>query len=281
MINNIFISPSQQRWNKCILGDTEQNHMFTIGLYLQTILKKDPRFNSKIMDKLKTGTEKEILVKITETSNKFNSDLHISIHSDGGYTATGCTCFYVSSKGKLLSNYIYGEISNVTPWKDIGSKFRDNLWELNKTNAIACLVEVSFHDKQNEADFIHKSPKIFANAIYIAICKYYGYDAIVERTKLTNDNVLSILKELYNIESVQWRIAKYFEENTKIMYDFLLKNNDITIKIKNVLDMNSVEYEVAKALKKHNIITDVNTWYTKLIEKNLSKNDLEYLEARL
>jgi N-acetylmuramoyl-L-alanine amidase len=149
--------------------------MFEIGKVLLEKLQKDGRFTPKIMDKLTGGTEAETLVATVNTANTFNPDIYVSLHSDAGYNAHGCSVFAYSknSKGADLAQCIYNTVSILTPWKDIGVTYRPELYELRKPKCPAVLCEVSFHDQKTEAQFIHYQKRQIADAIYVGILNYY------------------------------------------------------------------------------------------------------------
>ena len=59
---------------------------------------------------------------------------------------------------------IYREIAKITPWDD-GTVRERNLYVLKHTQAIAGLIEVSFHDNVDQAKWIHANVDGIASAI--------------------------------------------------------------------------------------------------------------------
>jgi N-acetylmuramoyl-L-alanine amidase len=172
---NLVIAYSQQKNNKCKEGDTEQDHMHYIADALFDILSKDKRLNTYFIPLQNIGTDNGNLKASIRLSNAFikangGKGYHIELHSDAGAYAKGCSALYVSEKGKILATYLYNELADLTPTPDAGVRKRDNLGALNQTIAVATILEVSFHDNQQEAKFIHdESISIavrLANGIY-------------------------------------------------------------------------------------------------------------------
>lgn len=107
-------------------------------------------------------------------SNRIGVDAHVAIHSDAG-GGTGCTAFTSGSKeGYILANLLYREVSTITPGEDRGIRSTTDLTEVVKTNAPACLIEVSYHDNFDEAAWILANEKKIALALVKGICKYFN-----------------------------------------------------------------------------------------------------------
>jgi N-acetylmuramoyl-L-alanine amidase len=72
-----------------------------------------------------------------------------------------------------------GSLDDITPAQDDDRiRYRDNLGALNQTKAVAGIIEVSFHDKPDEARFIHEN----GNNIAVAIA--YGFYKFLKGEKL-------------------------------------------------------------------------------------------------
>lgn len=176
---NLVLSSSQQAENSCASGDTEQNHTQLITNAVYSFLNSDPNLNVYNIPRLNLGTDTENLIKAVRLSNSFINEnggtgYHLSIHTDAGYSGTGASGFYFSDKGAAFGKPIFDEISALTPWKDMQFKRRQSLYELKNTTAVSFLLEVSFHDKKEESDWIHQN----INNIAISIIKgiYKGLD---------------------------------------------------------------------------------------------------------
>lgn len=163
---NIILSPSQQTHNRCVLGDSEEDHCFEIAK-LTALLLKDYNCNVHIVPKDISGTEASVLQQVVNDSNGFCNrnyglpSFHLDIHTDAGYDGKGSSGFYVSSKGRDFISIIQKEIAKVTPWLDSGVTKR-HLYVLDHTVAVAGLIELSFHDRKIEATHIHENMDQYA-----------------------------------------------------------------------------------------------------------------------
>jgi len=180
---NIIIAYSQQRNNKCKMGDTEQDHMYTIAKALYAILSQDKRLNIYLVPPQNTGTDLGNLKASIKLSNKFikknGKGIHIELHSDAGGYAKGCSALYVSEKGKVLATYLYNELSDLTPTTDAGIRKRTDLGALNQTLAVATILEVSFHDEQKQSEWIHEEFNSIAVRLANGIYKYLKGEGIL------------------------------------------------------------------------------------------------------
>lgn len=172
---NLVIAYSQQRTNKCYNGDTEQNHMESIAGTLCDILREDKRFNVFLIPQQNTGTDSGNLKASIALSNKFirangGKGYHIELHSDAG-GGRGATGLYASEAGKKMVSALMEELPEVTPYESDEGRIRKrtDLGALNQTKAVAGIIEVSFHDRLNEAKWIHE------NSISIAVALAHGW----------------------------------------------------------------------------------------------------------
>ena len=161
---NAVIAYSQQSHNACVMGDTEQDHMYPMAKALYDILSMDKRFNMYLVPKQNTGTDGGNLKASIKLSNDFvrphkklkEPCFHLEWHSDSGNYADGCSALYVSEEGKALATCIYNELADLTPTSDAGVRKRTNLGALNQTLAVSTVIEVSFHDDPVQAAWIHE-----------------------------------------------------------------------------------------------------------------------------
>jgi N-acetylmuramoyl-L-alanine amidase len=173
---NLVIAYSQQLQNKCKMGDTEQDHMFTIARILYNILCQDKRLNVYCIPKLNLGSDTANLRESVRLSNAFigkNKGYHLELHSDAGAYAKGASGLYYSEAGKQFITPIMQELTDLTPWPDIGLRQRRDLLALKGTSATAGLIEVSFHDNPEEAKFIHDNAVVIAVRIASGLYKFW------------------------------------------------------------------------------------------------------------
>jgi hypothetical protein len=201
---NIVLASSQQRGLGCAMGDSEQAHMFQITTKVHNLLKPDNRLNI-FQIPLKSGTDTQNLIDTVNMSNDFilsngGDGYHLGLHSDGGAYSTGASGLFVSRGGEAWITPIFEEISAITPWNDIGLRSRTGLWELNQTIAIAGIIEVSFHDIPEEAEWIHGNMDLIADAIVKGIYRAIGLDR-PQGDSMTPDEEAEVIKRLDEFEA--------------------------------------------------------------------------------
>ena len=197
-MTNIVLSCSQQKWNQCLVpGCNEQSHTYAIAEATARILK-DFDCNVYVIPKI-DGTEAFTLNEVVRRSNDFVSSnpatasYHLDIHTDGGYDGSGASGFYYSEGGKAFISKMYNELTKITPWTDGGLTER-NLMVLRCTNATAGLIEISFHDKQNEASWVHENVFEIANAIVRGIIKATGLTKMEVKILTIEDAIAKLVE---------------------------------------------------------------------------------------
>jgi len=226
---NIILSASQQSWNPCKAGDTEQDHTHLIAQAMSELLKSYD-CNVCLIPKI-GGTENETLKKVVDYSNAFvknnpaNLSFHLDIHSDAyngkSYGASG---YYLSESGKEFIQCVYNALSLITPWADRGIS-KQNFYVLRGTQAIAGLIEVSFHDEATQAKWIHSNIQQIAQALVNGIVVATGIakkenDYISAIEALFKAGVISN-KALWtqyaikdgNIKALIFNMAKYIQSH--------------------------------------------------------------------
>jgi len=167
-MSRIYISPSLQQEN---IGagnyGTEENRMNLIADTVVQLLQ----FNHF---EVYRNSPAMTLQQAVADSNSKGVDIHFAIHSNAfNGTVRGSEIFYVSKNGQKLASCVYKYIEPLTPTADRGVKYHASLYELNKTNAVASLIEVAFHDNPEDALFIMNNIQQLAEAIAKGICDYF------------------------------------------------------------------------------------------------------------
>lgn len=180
----VSVSPSQQWDNRCIMGDTEQSHMYPIGEELLALLKADWRFNPYLVPIFEPMPQNAYLNKICALTEAFQGKegLRIALHSDGGYQGSGCSVFYFADGyfGDKAGHAIHGRVSALTPWNDLGCYARPELAEIRIPTCACVLVEVSFHDNAVQAKWIHEQRKAIAFSVYLGILDAYNEPELIK-----------------------------------------------------------------------------------------------------
>lgn len=178
---NIVISPSQQGWNKCAVGDSEQDHTYDICKKLVEFLR-GYRCNVTIVPRIEHVGESASLRQVVEVSNNFvrsfgGTGYHLDVHTDAG-GGKGASAYYMSDAGKGFVTQIWRELSKLTPWGDGGVNYRSDLYVLNNTIATAGLIELSFHDDVEQAKWIHLNIDLIAQTLGKAIVTATGIEKL-------------------------------------------------------------------------------------------------------
>jgi N-acetylmuramoyl-L-alanine amidase len=163
----IYVSPSQQV-NNIGYGNygSESKRCFEIARALEPILQRC----GFVVYTAPQGITFQAAVK---ESNKYKCDLHICIHTNAFNGKTrGTLGMYASEEGKKLTTSIYNKLSKFTPTADLGVRRNLDLFELNKTYAVASYIEVAFHDNKEDASLITLNIEAIASLIARGVCEY-------------------------------------------------------------------------------------------------------------
>jgi N-acetylmuramoyl-L-alanine amidase len=129
-------------------------------------------------------------MNLAETINDSNNqgvEYHLALHTNAsGGKGTECYYYYATQRdGKEWATAIYNAVAPLTISEDRGVKADNTLYsmglaELRETNAVACLIEIMFHDNLIDVnDYLAKQDQI-AKEIAKAIYAYFGIEYYVE-----------------------------------------------------------------------------------------------------
>jgi hypothetical protein len=219
---NLVISPSQQNFNKCAIEDSEADHMNLIGQALYDILKNYSQLNLLLIPRMSeddgSNLRNAIAMSNDFIANNGGNGFHICLHSDAGAYATGASGLYFSEAGKAFMLPIMRAMENLTPWNDIGLRYRNNLSELKRTIAVAGLLEISFHDNINEAQWIHDNIGNIAVAIANGILKALD----IQRT-IGIVEAIQILNASKVMQSPEYWVERCVKEDVTVSGEHLQK----------------------------------------------------------
>lgn len=166
----IYISPSVQEKNKGAGSyGTEEQRMNQIADVVCSILKANGHEPVRNKPEMTLG-------QICDASNAAKVAGHYALHSDAfNKVARGCTVFCYDKGGmsEKMANALYKHVSPLTPATDRGVKVNPGLYELNQTDAPAVLIEISFHDNDQDAAWIVNNIKQIGNAIAAGILEVF------------------------------------------------------------------------------------------------------------
>ncbi|MDR3317892.1 MAG: SH3 domain-containing protein [Clostridiales bacterium] len=171
----VYLSPSVQTWNPCILGDSEAIHMNHVADAMAPLFPINGI--SYRRDNLSMT-----LAQIVADSNRLPVDLHFALHSNASPEATagrarGSRYYYYTNsvRGRTAAQDFAANIKNIYPLPDRVNIFpTSGLYELNRTTAPAVIAETAFHDNLDDAEWLHQNIQAIAQNYMQSICRYFG-----------------------------------------------------------------------------------------------------------
>ena len=113
-----------------------------------------------------------------QESNQMGSVFHLALHSNAGGKgkARGAVAYYYSDAGKAFGEKLVKALADLGQESNRSSKVKQekSFYELRKTKAPACLLEVDFHDSEGGAEFIKNRRSDIAEAIARVIIETDG-----------------------------------------------------------------------------------------------------------
>lgn len=161
----IYLSPSQQYYNKYAAGDTtEKEQCNRIAAYCTAAL-------------VRCGFEVKCAAEGTKTddaiaeSNAWGAQLHVPIHTNAGGGA-GCVVFVsrLSEDRLKYAQAVYDEVAAITEGEERYGVRTANFDEIRKTTASCIYVEAEFHDSPERARWIIDNVAEIGEAICRGIC---------------------------------------------------------------------------------------------------------------
>ena len=170
----IYLSPSLQEWNEGV-GDygTEEKRMNQVADIVEKELK------SKGYDVRRNNPENTLAQTVKE-SNQIGPAVHVAIHSNAsGQSKKGKGPEIYANRpdtsGDRLAKSIYEEIEKIypNPKEGRGVLYTTTLYEVIKTLSPAVLLEVAFHDNEEDVTWIINNIQKIGKAIAIGIDNYF------------------------------------------------------------------------------------------------------------
>lgn len=170
----LFLSPSLQPFNEYVGGGNEMEYMNLIADAMEPyLIASGISFNRSD----ETGSLRDAI----NASNAGNYDLHLALHSNASPPAlsgvlTGSDIYYRtgSYEGQIAAQIIADNFKNIYPDP---SKVRavptSSLAELNMTKAPAVLMEISYHDNVQDAQWIKDNINPIAENIVQSLTYYF------------------------------------------------------------------------------------------------------------
>lgn len=188
----IYLSPSDQRTNKCSGGDTEAAHCKKIADSAAKYLKKSG-YTVKVGDNSKEGSYP---ARVTE-SNNWGADLHIPIHTNAGGGQGTEVYAYPSSKDNKYVKAVYNVIAKASIGSDRGIKTTTSLYEVTNSKAVCIYIECEFHD--TNGSWIDKNVNVLGKAIAEGICTADGKKLVTGTT--SSSSTATNTDTLYRVQT--------------------------------------------------------------------------------
>jgi N-acetylmuramoyl-L-alanine amidase len=178
MSKTVYLSPSTQEKNvgACDFG-TEEKRMNQICDVVEKILKQHKVTTYR-------NNPSMSIKQVVADSNKKKPGIHVALHSNAyNKISRGCEvfCWKQGVEGEKLAKLLYKYVAEITPSADRGIKYAYNfygvgkhIYEVANTTAPASLIEIAFHDNQEDSIWIIKNVPIIGIAIAKAILEYLG-----------------------------------------------------------------------------------------------------------
>lgn len=171
-----YLSPSCQGHNVGVGNyGTEQAQMYLLA---DAII---PHLDRAGVSFILADQDAPLSRRVTE-SNGAGAGFHLCLHSNagGGGTARGPVALYYSSAGRALGEKLIaallalGQANN----RSYNLKCEQSLYELRRTAAPACLLEVDFHDSPGGVEFLTTHRREIAEAIARVIIEADGKEFV-------------------------------------------------------------------------------------------------------
>lgn len=191
LLMKIYLSPSQQYYNKYAAGDTtEKEQCNRIAQYCEAALLRCG-FEVK---RAAVGTKTEVAIK---ESNDWGAELHVPIHTNAGGGA-GCVVFVSKLEGDRLkyAQCVYDELAAITEADKSYGVRTANFLEIRDTAAKCIYVEAEFHDSVKGAEWIIENVRSIGEAICKGICKGAGVAYVEEDSEASRAKAWAISQGL-------------------------------------------------------------------------------------
>lgn len=156
-------------------------------------------YGVKVISDADNNNNKNMIADV-RWANKEKCDIYVSIHCDYSKAPSGVMPLYVSSGGKKLATALNKAVKSDMKMKSRGIIKRTDLWELNGTDMIACILETGAI--KADLNTLKKKPDSYGKAIAKGICNYLGVE--IKTTQKKTESIKKTTKPLYRIRKT-WK----------------------------------------------------------------------------
>lgn len=180
---SVFLSPSTQEYNLYVTGGSEEYYMNLIADAMEPYLIASGISFVRNDPALTVGGS-------VSSSNAAGQDIHLALHSNaspaslsGRIQGTDVYYYQGSAQGEALAQLIAANMRNIYPYPElVGITPNRSLYELINTVAPTVLVEIAYHDNQEDAEWIAANIDNIARALVIALTQYFGISFVYPNT---------------------------------------------------------------------------------------------------
>lgn len=172
---SVYLSPSTQQSNLYVTGGTEEYYMNLVADAIEPYLEASGiSFGRNTPDMTAASSIRQ--------GNAGGYDLYLAIHSnaspEGMYgELMGTDVFYypTSRNGKRFANIIAENFRDIYPYPElVDIRATTALGEVRQPTMPSVLVEVAYHDNEEDADWITGNINTIARALALSVAEYFS-----------------------------------------------------------------------------------------------------------
>lgn len=118
-----------------------------------------------------SGNNRNMIADV-QLANRKGADIYVSVHCDYKNAPSGTIPLYTSKRGKKLASQMNKYVRKYTGSKTRGICKRNDLYELNASNGVACIFECG--SIKGDLKRFQKKSDEYGKGIARGICKYLG-----------------------------------------------------------------------------------------------------------
>lgn len=172
-IPTVYLSPSTQEFNQFVNGGTEEEYM---NLIADAMI---PYLNASGIQYIRNTPQMTAASSIAQ-SNQAGVDFHLAIHSNasGGVAGSnkGTEVYYYpySTRGQYAAEIFANNFKLIYPEPNrVRTVPTTTLGEVRRTNAPAILIEVAYHDNEEDATWIKNNIDAIAKNLVLSLTDYF------------------------------------------------------------------------------------------------------------
>ena len=169
----VYLSPSVQQFNEYVNGGNEEQYMNLIADSVAKYLTEDGICYTR-------NSPDMSVAEIINQSNSGDYALHLAIHSNaapeglyGEIMGSEVYYFPTSERASLLAQIIVSNLKEIYPYPEkVTAKTTRSFAELRRTRAPSVLVEVAYHDNEEDASWIKENIDEIGRALATSIKEF-------------------------------------------------------------------------------------------------------------